>query len=274
MMAQQEELHCKIIRDMVKRDEEKIAKEEAWKRQEFERLEKELDARAHEQAVSGDRHTKILGFLNKFSTSSSSFLETQSFKEALEKLNKVPKMTSSNSSILTQDSICVQLQPNSSCTTHTPLVNNIPSSSSNENLALDNSKSTLPLKSSSLDHQNPNNPLPSHQNEPLKIPSLVSSRKFSSSEHTSTNAADHITNTKALENIKSGNKDDTGRRWPRDEVLALINIRCSLFNNNGGETPHDTETSSKGPLWERISQKMTELGYKEVLRDAKKNGRT
>ncbi|XP_021773179.1 trihelix transcription factor GTL2-like isoform X3 [Chenopodium quinoa] len=278
MMAQQEELHCKIIRDMVKRDEEKISKEEAWKKQEFERLEKELEARAHEQAVSGDRQTKILGFLKKFSTSSSNFLDSQSFKEALEKLNKVPKMTSSNSSILTQDSISVQLQPTSSCTTHNPLVNNIPSSSSNENLALDNSKSTLPLKPSSLDHQNPN-PLPSHQNESLKIPSLVSSRKFSRSDHPSTNAADHITNIKALENNKSGglksvvgnngNKDDTGRRWPRDEVLALINIRCSLFNNNGGDTHHDTETYSKGPLWERISQKMTELGYKRSAKRCK-----
>lgn len=290
MMAQQEELHCKILQDMVKRDEEKIAKEEAWKKQEFERLEKELEVRAHEQAVSGDRQAKILDFLKKFSTSSN-ILESQSLKEALEKLNKVSNITSSNSSILTQDSISAQLQPTSSCTTldhnHTPLTHqscpNIPTSSSNENLALlsptrlDNSKLPPPLSSSSLDQasQNPNL-LPSQNGSSTLRPSLVSSHKYSRLDHTSTNATDHIRDFKNLENqsgLKSDagtGKDDTGRRWPRDEVLALINIRCSLFNNNGaGDTHHDGEGYSKGPLWERISQKMTELGYKRSAKRCK-----
>ena len=86
-------------------------------------------------------------------------------------------------------------------------------------------------------------------------PSLVDSYKLSSLDHTGTNAIDDIDRQKVI-----GGKDDTGRRWPRDEVLALINIRCSLFNN-GNDVNNDKESCSKGPLWERISQKMMELGY-------------
>ncbi|KNA07962.1 hypothetical protein SOVF_167040 [Spinacia oleracea] len=270
MMTQQEELHLKILEDMVKRDEEKVAKEEAWKKQEFVRLEKELEDRAHEQAVSGDRQAKILDFLNKVGTSSN-ILDSKSIKEVFEKLNKVPNITLSNSSVLTQDSIIsAQLQPTSSCTTHhdhnhTHLVTNIPSSSSTENIALlscikfDNSK--LPMSSSSLD-QPSQNPICRPSNNEL-------SHKFPRPDHTNTDATEHVTKLKSLEN-ESG-KDDTGRRWPRDEVLALINIRCSLFNNNGGDTMthHDRENNAKGPLWERISQKMVELGYKRSAKRCK-----
>ncbi|KMT13411.1 hypothetical protein BVRB_4g083670 [Beta vulgaris subsp. vulgaris] len=266
MMAQQEQLHCKILQDMVKRDEEKIAKEEAWKKQEFERLQKGLEVRAHEEAISGDRQAKILDCLKKFSTSSSSsniLGSHHSLKETLENLNKVTNniTLSNNSSILTQSSINAQLQTTSSCTTndhnHAPLVNhqtcpNIPTSPSNENvsllspISLDNPKLALPImSSSSMDQAAPQNPNP-----------------VISSHNTLENRSD-------LKSIVGNGKNDTGRRWPRDEVLALINIRCSLFNNNSGDVHQDREAFSKGPLWERISQKMMELGYKRNAKRCK-----
>jgi hypothetical protein len=63
---------------------------------------------------------------------------------------------------------------------------------------------------------------------------------------------------------KSTYKDDIGKRWPRDEVLALINLRCSLYNNN-----EDKEGSARAPLWERISQGMLESGYKRSAKRCK-----
>jgi hypothetical protein len=62
----------------------------------------------------------------------------------------------------------------------------------------------------------------------------------------------------------SNDEDDIGKRWPRDEVLALINLRCSLYNNN-----EDKEGSAKAPVWERISQGMLELGYKRSAKRCK-----
>ncbi|KAK3036148.1 hypothetical protein RJ639_029885 [Escallonia herrerae] len=71
MMAQQEELHNKLLEDMLNRDEQKIAREEAWKRQEMERMTKEIEFRAHEQVTAGDTQATIIEFLKKFTSNSS-----------------------------------------------------------------------------------------------------------------------------------------------------------------------------------------------------------
>ncbi|KAG2404755.1 Trihelix transcription factor GTL2 GT2-LIKE protein [Vigna angularis] len=63
MMAQQEEIHNRLLKDMVKRDQEKFSKEEAWKKQEMERMNKELDIMAQEHAIAGDKHATIIEFL-------------------------------------------------------------------------------------------------------------------------------------------------------------------------------------------------------------------
>ncbi|XP_021891239.1 trihelix transcription factor GTL2-like [Carica papaya] len=62
MMIQQEEMHNKLLEDMVKRDEEKVAREEIWKKKEIERINEELELRAQEQAISGDRQSAIINF--------------------------------------------------------------------------------------------------------------------------------------------------------------------------------------------------------------------
>ncbi|KAE9589622.1 putative transcription factor MYB family [Lupinus albus] len=139
MMEQQEEMHNKLIKDMMKRDEEKIAREEEWKKQEMDRMNQDLEIIAQEQAIAGDRQANIIEFLNKFSTT---------------------------------------------------------------------------------------------------VPSPNSSK------------------------IK---KDGVGRRWPKDEVLALINLRCSSLNNNNNEE----KEGNKPPLWERISQGMLELGYERSAKRCK-----
>lgn len=76
-------------------------------------------------------------------------------------------------------------------------------------------------------------------------------------------------------------KDDIGKRWPRDEVLALINIRSSVNYGIGGnneENPQGYVVNNKGgggsgggggSLWERISQGMLELGYKRSAKRCK-----
>lgn len=287
MMAQQEELHCKILLDMVKRDEEKIAREEAWKKKEIERIQKEMEVRAHELAIVGDRQVKILSFLNNFTSSSTSFsLESQSLIDAIDNLLKVQKYTSSTASSLdlTQDSV-VSAQPTSSCTTHDQnpsfLVThncpmNMPTSSSNENLAfqIPNRVGTSKLAPS----QNPN------ENNSFKFPPIPIDKSSGSTDHTSIDATDHSiidyrspkNQTKPKPVTEDSTKDDIGRRWPRDEVLALINIRCSLLSNstNGDGTHHESKdhqsSITKGiPLWERISQRMMEMGYKRNAKRCK-----
>ncbi|XP_074579393.1 trihelix transcription factor GTL1-like isoform X2 [Curcuma longa] len=52
----------------------------------------------------------------------------------------------------------------------------------------------------------------------------------------------------------------SGSRWPRQETLALLEIRSEM-------DAAFREANFKGPLWEEISRKLAELGYK---RNAKK----
>ncbi|KAH9624696.1 hypothetical protein KSS87_005853 [Heliosperma pusillum] len=290
MMVKQEEFHCKILQNMVKRDEDKNSREEAWKKQEIDRITKELEVRAHEQAIVGDREAKILGFLKKFSSSSSSTPNNLSGNVRI----KVPNTTTTSTTTLSTSSIFLS-QDSISATTHdqnsiSNLViqqkcnlHNYSTSLSKDNLApqsltrLENRGLGLPVSSSSMNQcsQNPSHVITSSENDLSNRLTSVSTthKSFSPPNHTSTDATGQVIDLKSSDNHTGGLthenvKDDTGRRWPRDEVLALINIRCSLFNNNG-DHHLDKESLSKGPLWERISQKMMELGYKRSSKRCK-----
>ncbi|GAV81171.1 Myb_DNA-bind_4 domain-containing protein [Cephalotus follicularis] len=265
MMAQQEELHNKLIEDMVKRDEEKTARDEAWKKQEMDRIEKELEMRTHEQAIVGDRQNAIINFLKKF-TSSTSF-EIQIFGDRNgEDLDEV--LNSSNpptsSSIVTQNpsppgdivnnqnnaeallpSSCTMILGHQNSGSSSSQINPIRPTSSTEILPPQNpTPTTLKVTTPSTLPQNPSS-LKTHKNPSTSTPFPI--QRF------------HQNPTSTID------EEDFGKRWPREEVLALINIRCNLHNN--GE---DKELgATKAPLWERISQGMLELGYKRSAKRCK-----
>ncbi|XP_061340493.1 trihelix transcription factor GTL2-like [Gastrolobium bilobum] len=213
MMAQQEDIHNKLLEDMLKRDEEKFAREESWKKQEMDRMNKELEIMAQEQAIAGDRQATIIEFLKKYengSNYSSSPLHSQNPNTSTEQNNFEP--TPSNTENPSSSDTLVQVP-----------------SSSNSSPAPHNPSSSL----NSL-----NNPLESNSVSKYKVPSTP---------------------------LSTTEKEYVGRRWPRDEVLALINLRCTSLNNNN----EDKEGNNKAPLWERISQGMSELGYKRSSKRCK-----
>ncbi|CAH2044576.1 unnamed protein product [Thlaspi arvense] len=203
MIAQQEEMHKKLLEDMVKKEEEKIAREEAWKNQEMERLNKEVEVRAQEQAMASDRNTNIIKFISKFTDHDSGNYKVQS------------SSPSQDSSSLARSSLLSQ-----TLTPHNPLISLQP-----------NEKTLNPISTKTLKTKN-QNPKPP----------------------------------------KSEEKNDLGKRWPRDEVLALINIRRSISNVNEDDHHKDgiSLSSSKAvPLWEKISKKMLEVGYKRSAKRCK-----
>ncbi|GFY92033.1 duplicated homeodomain-like superfamily protein [Actinidia rufa] len=208
MMAQQEEMHNKIIEDMVKRDEEKIAREEAWKKQETERINKEIEVRAHEQAISGDRQTKLIEYLKHFTSNPSE-------KQSLGLRND------------------------------------------NEN-SVDASKGSVSSPSSLIQPQNPN---------PIRHPSNQNPSSLATSP-TENPSSSHTQKAPQNPNVAKNEREDIGKRWPRDEVLALINLRCSLNISTSGPN-EEKELGAKGPLWERISQGMLEMGYKRSAKRCK-----
>ncbi|KAL4567058.1 hypothetical protein LXL04_022629 [Taraxacum kok-saghyz] len=186
LMAQQEEMHKKLLDDMANRDEKKIKREEAWRKEEMERVKREIHIREHEHEMAKDRQSTITEFLNKIT----------SFDQKIQ----IP--------------IEMNLQE---LQTHLANINN-----------------QIPLC------------------EITKIPS-----------------SDKITNNHDLSTMK----DDIGKRWPREEVLALISIRSNVNNGIGGNNEEHQgyigNNKGGGSLWERISQAMLEMGYKRSAKRCK-----
>ncbi|CAL9066688.1 trihelix transcription factor GTL1-like isoform X1 [Musa acuminata AAA Group] len=59
-----------------------------------------------------------------------------------------------------------------------------------------------------------------------------------------------------------GGSGATGNRWPRQETLALLQIRSDMDSAF-------RDATLKGPLWEEVSRKLAELGYKRSAKKCK-----
>ncbi|CAN7101683.1 unnamed protein product [Brassica rapa subsp. narinosa] len=211
VIAQQEEMHKKLLEDMVKKEEEKIAREEVWKKQEMERLNKELEIRAQEQAMASDRNTSIIKFISKFT-------DHFNHDDGNNKVQSPNPSQDSSSLVLSKPQGSRKCQTSSSLQTLTP--------------------------------QNPSL-------EPTSPKTLK-------------------TKTKNPKPPKGDEQGDIGKRWPRDEVLALINIRRSISSMNDDDhrkddirLPSPSSSTKAVPLWERISKKMLEVGYKRSAKRCK-----
>ncbi|XP_057722919.1 trihelix transcription factor GTL2-like [Arachis stenosperma] len=224
MMAQQEEIHNKLIEDMLRRDEEKLQREEAWKKQETERMNKELQIMAQEQAIAGDRQASIIEFLKKYAATNPN--------------NNEP--TPSSSKLIIPSSH--QVQNSSGFCSIPPLSAENPSSMSDTLLQQVHSSST---------HSSP----ASHNN---------------TTSSSSLNRHDNYHSNLLVKPLVTDQKENNvGRRWPRDEVLALINLRCESIKMNNNAEERESGNNNKIPLWERISQGMSDLGYKRSAKRCK-----
>jgi len=256
LMARQEEMHNKLLEDMVKIDEEKIAREEAWKKQELDRINQELELRTKEQAVAGDRQATLIKFLGKFASTGSSkkrCLLRSNIEQLVKVTNDLNPPSTSSSSVPAQNPNHVD-QVSTTTSSTMILGHQNPGSSTDQNNQI---KPISMTENQAPQNANPKPPTSSALALAFQNPNSVNAQS-KPSPPTSVN--------KAAQNPASNNKEDLGKRWPRDEVLALINLRCSLYNN--GE-PDKEEAAIKTPLWERISQGMLELGYKRSAKRCK-----
>ena len=280
IMEQQEEMHNKLLEDMVRRDEEKFSREEAWKKQEMERMNKELEMMAQEQAIAGDRQANIIEFLKKFAPEIQSLVEVGD-NNGRDKLVKVTNINNGSN-------------PNSTTTTTTtssssPLhsQNPNPSTEDNNSLLLQPTPSSAVIlnhpksgASSSLNNQAlvaAENPSSSPIQDTLQVACSITTTALAppAGKNPSSSLNNDPIETNSVANKATSNrvsatteKDDIGRRWPKDEVLALINLRCNSQNNNNEDNNNNKE-GNKAPLWERISKGMLELGYKRSAKRCK-----
>ncbi|MTV28911.1 hypothetical protein FTX61_26600, partial [Nitriliruptoraceae bacterium ZYF776] len=62
--------------------------------------------------------------------------------------------------------------------------------------------------------------------------------------------------------IEDSGRNSGGNRWPRQETLALLQIRSDM-------DAAFRDSSLKGPLWDEVSRKLAELGYHRSAKKCK-----
>lgn len=263
MMSQQEEMHNKLLENMVKRDKEKVEKEEAWKKQEMEKMNKELEIMAHEQAIAGGRQATIIEFLKKFISSSAATSTNTSISSDQSQFSAPPENRKDS---LNKAAVVVKNTPND--TAESP--NDAPNPNLHENQINNNVNIVEEVQpSSTLTTRHQNSTLSNHHQaqNPSGHDVVVSDIGVAPSTTLSSKNPNPASAT--ANKVQNDFKDDVGKRWPRDEVLALINLRCNLYNSGESDKDRQGNSAAKAPLWERISQGMSELGYKRSAKRCK-----
>lgn len=205
LMAQQEEMHNKLLEDMIRRDREMVEKEEAWKKMEIDRVNKELDHRAQEQSIAHSRQAAIIELLKRFTSP--------------------PRECRDDGDNTSPD-------PNLASRVDTESKSGMASANAGP-----------------VDDDWPNPPPP---------PAIISSSPGSSKTSQNPSAS------------SNNEGSDKGKRWPREEVLALIKLRSSIQGNSEDrDQQQQPQGSIRAPLWERISRGMSELGYKRSAKRCK-----
>ncbi|MBA0608753.1 hypothetical protein Godav_020940 [Gossypium davidsonii] len=199
VMQKQEALQQTFLESIEKREQDRMIREEAWKRQEMARLAREHELIAQERAIASSRDAAIISFLQKITV----------------------------------------VQPPTPIPTAAPTLHHPPS---------------LPQQKSHLHHQQQQQAqntqlVVKHNQQQEPIPSevimAIPEQKVPPQE------------IGGSEGIKPASS-----RWPKAEVLALINLRSGL------ETRYQ-EAGPKGPLWEEISAGMSRMGYKRSAKRCK-----
>ncbi|XP_038687666.1 trihelix transcription factor GTL1-like isoform X2 [Tripterygium wilfordii] len=190
MMQKQETMQKKFLEIIEKREQDRMIREEAWKRQEMARLSREHELMAQERAISSSRDAAIVSLLQKLTGQT------------------------------------IQLPQPVTIPPFTPPPLPVP-----------------PI------HLTPSMPPPP---PPPSVPQQQQPRQQQSQSVVSEVLEQQI----PPQDVSGGGTyESISSRWPKAEVLALINLRSGLESRY-------QEAGPKGPLWEEISAGMTRLGYK------------
>ncbi|GAU50353.1 hypothetical protein TSUD_288040 [Trifolium subterraneum] len=225
VLQKQEELHKRFLEAIEKRERERCAREEAWRAQEMQRINREREILAQERSIAAAKDAAVMAFLQKIA-------------EQQEQQQNVVPPPLNNSAVVPQQQVPQETTP-APTPTPTPTAKPLPT------------PTPTPLPMATPQVQTPA-PLP------MAIPAPVVPQVSPLPQQQVQVQQQQVTN---MEIVKSDNNGGTesvmqasSSRWPKTEVEALIKLRTTLdmkYQENG----------PKGPLWEEISSLMKNLGY-------------
>ncbi|XP_038996268.1 trihelix transcription factor GTL1-like isoform X2 [Hibiscus syriacus] len=229
VMQKQEAMQQRFLEAVEKREQDRTIREEAWKGQEMARLSREHELMAQERAISASRDAAIISLLQKITGQTIQLPTTVTIPP------DAPPPPPTVSVILPDVPI-----PTSAPPSHQP-PSLLQQQQQPPSLALHNQFHQQ------QPHQLRNIEVARHQQQPIssKVVMAIPEKKVPPQEIGG-----------------RGSMEPASSRWPKAEVLELINQRSRL------EARYQ-ETEPKGTLWEEISAGMSRLGYKRSAKRCK-----
>ncbi|XP_044476976.1 trihelix transcription factor GTL1-like isoform X3 [Mangifera indica] len=231
VMQKQESMQQRFLEVIEKREQDRMIREEAWKRQEMARLAREHEIMVRERAISASRDTAIVSLLQQ--------ITGQTIQLPPDAPPPAPAPAPAPATVVAAPTIPVAI----SALSHLPL--SIPQEQRDQ-------QSQRRHQQQQQQHQSQHAETLRHQPASTSLPS--SEIVIAIPEQQVPPQPQEIGG--------SGNFEPSSSRWPKVEVLALIKLRSGL------ELRYQ-EAGPKGPLWEEISSGMQRMGYKRSAKRCK-----
>ncbi|KAE8712810.1 Detected protein of confused Function [Hibiscus syriacus] len=229
VMQKQEAMQQRFLEALEKREQDRTVREEAWKRQEMARLSREHELMAQERVIPASRDAAIISLLQKITGETIQLPTTVTIPAA-------PPPPPSVSVIRPEVPL-----PTSAPPSHKP------PSLPQEQQQQPSSHTLHNQFHQHQQHQLRNIEVSRHQQQPISSVVVMAIPE------------QQVPHQKIGGN---GSMEPASSRWPKAEVLELINLRSRL------EAGYQ-EAGPKGPLWEEISAGMSRLGYKRSAKRCK-----
>ncbi|VAI11799.1 unnamed protein product [Triticum turgidum subsp. durum] len=225
VMERQEAMQSRLLEAIERRDQDRMIREEAWRRQEVARLAREQDALAQERAVAASRDAAVVSFIQRITGQ-------------IVPVHAPPSSFPAKPAATVNSVKPPALQP-------TPVASAAPAPPTPRPPVQAQPNVTTPMRTQ------PQTPPPQPQQHATPTatepqPVTPQPQHLQSKEIVVVHAAEQ-----PPVDMAGGASPS---RWPKAEVHALIQLRTEM------ETRYQ-DTAPKGPLWEDISVGMRRLGY-------------
>uniref|UniRef100_A0ACD5WFX3 Uncharacterized protein n=1 Tax=Avena sativa TaxID=4498 RepID=A0ACD5WFX3_AVESA len=226
VMERQEAMQHRLLEAIERRDQDRMIREEAWRRQEVARLAREQDALAQERAVAASRDAAVVSFIQR--------ITGQMIVPGQAPPPSYPALTAPNTATKPPP-----LQPTPvASAAPAPPTPRAPVQQTPQPQQHVTSMKTQPQTPQPHQHVTPTTTEP----QPQSTPQTQSSKEIV------------VHSSEAPVDMAGALGGASPSRWPKAEVHALIQLRTEM------ETRYQ-DTAPKGPLWEDISAGMRRLGY-------------
>ncbi|KAJ6850593.1 putative trihelix transcription factor GTL1 isoform X1 [Iris pallida] len=254
VMERQEAMQQRFLEVIEKREQDRAIREEAWRRQEMARIDREHEVAAGERAAAAARDAAVISFLQKVTGQTL----------------PVPQQTTTTSAALPPAPIHIPAPEPAPAPATLSIVQTPPLPPTRPQPQQQQQLTPPPSQ------RQPQPPPPSPQQENTE---MLHQQYHQSQQHTPSLALPQpppppmCPTSSELVPILSEPPQDGGAnvsvildpsssRWPKTEVHALINLRSGLDSRY-------QESGPKGPLWEEISAGMKRLGYNRSAKRCK-----